>query len=235
MASIEQPHRFPWIALLAISAVIVACVYIVSLTGTVDLRLYFGNVPPTIGVILVCAVGLGTLHALHNLSGFSVYTPRSSIRRFLAAAALALPFMIAVTVADAVFRFPIDINVGLPTAIVFYPAMGYIAQIVLHVVPFALLLALGRLLFPASRPSLRIWVSIVLASLPEATFQVVSSLRGGEPGLMATFVAGHLFFFGLVELYLYRRFDYATMYAFRIIYYCYWHLIWGSLRIYWLF
>ena len=235
MSSIPQPRHFPVSSLIVTSAAVGACIYIVWLTGAVDFRLYFGNVPPTIAVVFVCVAGLGALYVLQKYSSFSVYR-RSTFRQGLCtAAALAIPFMIAVTVADVVFRFPIDINVALPSAILFYPAMGFLAQIALHIVPFAILLSLGNILFPASRLSWRLCVSIVLASLPEAAFQVVSSMSSGEPALIDAFVAVSLFFFGVVELYLYRRFDYATMYAFRIFYYCYWHLAWGNMRISWLF
>lgn len=51
------------------------------------------------------------------------------------------------------------------------------------------------------------------------------------PIALIVFVAGSLFLFGLVELWLYRRFDYATMFLFRMFYYAWWHLAWGSLSL----
>jgi hypothetical protein len=233
MRNIPQPRHFPISALIVSSAAVVAC--ITWLTGAMDFRPYFGNVPPTIAAVLVCVAGFSALYALHKYSRFSVYS-RSTFKHGLFVAAVSvIPFMIGVTVVDVVFRFPFDINVAFPSAILFYPAMGFLAQITLHVVPFAILLSLGNFLLPTSLLSFRLWGAIVLASLPEAAFQVVSSMSSEETTVIDAFVAVHLFLFGVVELYLYRRFDYATMYAFRIFYYCYWHLAWGNLRIYWLF
>jgi hypothetical protein len=35
----------------------------------------------------------------------------------------------------------------------------------------------------------------------------------------------------LVQLTLFRRYDFLTMYAFRLVYYLVWHVAWGHLRL----
>ena len=47
-------------------------------------------------------------------------------------------------------------------------------------------------------------------------------------------MATSLFLFGVVDLWLFRRFDFVTMYAFRMLYYAYWYVAWGTLRLIWL-
>jgi hypothetical protein len=41
--------------------------------------------------------------------------------------------------------------------------------------------------------------------------------------------------FTLVELNMFRRYDFVSMYAFRVVFYLWWHVIWGSVRLRWLF
>jgi hypothetical protein len=66
--------------------------------------------------------------------------PRSAILAPTHAAAV--PFMIAITGVDLALEFPRDLNVPFPEALLFYPAMGYVGQITLHLFPFAILLPL---------------------------------------------------------------------------------------------
>jgi hypothetical protein len=46
-------------------------------------------------------------------------------------------------------------------------------------------------------------------------------LRGRRPGRAGAFL----------QLYVFRRFDFASMYAFRLVYYAYWHILWGVIRL----
>jgi len=235
MTDQERANHFPWFQLTAVSVVIVSGIDCMSRWGAADLSAYFGQVPPLIGGVLVCATGTAALYLLHRIPGFYAYAPGAFKIGAPAAAALAVPFMIAITAIDVLLRFPRDINVPLPIALAFYPVMGFVAQMALHVVPFALLMVCSRQMFPAWTPARQFWMAALLAALPEALFQIAFSARDGEPGILAALVAAHLYLFGLAELYLYRRFDYASMFVFRMVYYGYWHVAWGTLRMSWLF
>jgi hypothetical protein len=105
----------------------------------------------------------------------------------------------------------------------------------LHVIPFALVLPAANGLLAGLAEQLRLRGSILLVSTGEAVFQVTTMQEQASPVSLTVFVAISLYLFGITELTLYRRFDYATMFAFRMIYYAYWHLAWGSLRPHWLF
>lgn len=234
MKNMKWDRPFPGPALAVLSVIVVACIFAVSSTDGVSFASYFGNVPPIAAAILVCLAGIAALYVLDKHHDFSVFKRRLSSRQFLIAVAAAIPFMVFVTVADLAIGFPVNINVPLPAAILFYPAMGYVAQMALHIVPLAILLSIGKTFFSPSSVHRRLWVSIVLVSMLESVFQVSASLSDGKLTLLGSLVAIHLFVFGLVELYLFRRFDYATMFIFRMTYYAYWHLAWGTLRLQWL-
>jgi hypothetical protein len=177
----------------------------------------------------VCSIGIAVLRLLQEHAGFCVKRPEIGLQKWLTAIGLAVPFMVTVTVADLLLEFPPDINVRFPSSLLFYPAMGFVAQIALHVVPFALFLFAFKRLFGALSSQLRVWLSIGLASLPEAAFQI-SGVAYAQAQTLTVFVAAQLFVFGLIELYLFRRFDFVCMYVFRLTYYGYWHVLWGYLR-----
>ena len=45
----------------------------------------------------------------------------------------------------------------------------------------------------------------------------------------------HIFLINLAELAIFRRYDFVSMYSFRLLYYLLWHIIWGYSRLRMLF
>lgn len=118
-----------------------ASVYAVAGESSVNFSAYFGGLKPVIATALVSGAGIAAFYALYRFRGFAVCEATAFGRGVRAAMLLALPFMVTVTVADILLGFPPDITVPLPAALVFYPIMGFIAQMALHVIPFALVLS----------------------------------------------------------------------------------------------
>ena len=56
-----------------------------------------------------------------------------------------------------------------------------------------------------------------------AGFQILAPRKTGR-GIAVSAVA-------CLQLYVLRRFDFASMYTFRLIYYGYWHIAWGVIRL----
>jgi hypothetical protein len=136
---------------------------------------------------------------------------------------------VAIVVADLIIRYPEDTNVPVPTALLFYPAVGLVAEIVFHVVPLAILLLT---LSPLARRLGRertVWLGIVLVAILEPTFQVLfegSALRWAD-----AYTWLHVFAIALLQLYVFRRYDFVSMVSFRLFYYAYWHIVWGTIRL----
>lgn len=162
---------------------------------------------------------------------FLVSKSSERARDLLEVMTFAIPFMVLVTIADLVLHFPQDINLALPYALLFYPTMGYVAQLALHVVPLAILMPLLGSIFSRWPSDRRTWSCIAIVAFLEATFQVTSTSAGDA---LTLFVAIHLFLFGVTEQYIFRRHDFIAMFLFRMTYYAYWHLAWGYLRLEWL-
>jgi hypothetical protein len=179
-------------------------------------------------VSIVVVLGLILFSYLLSSGQFAVYE-RGNPKRFLLAIALAVPFAAVIILVDRRAPFPVDTNVPFPDSIPFYPIMGYVAEVLFHILPFCLVyFVLGVLLGKASNTSI-IWISILISALIEPVFQVV--FGEGQPVWAVAYVGLHVFLIGLAEILLFRRYDFITMYAFRLAYYALWHVLWGHLRL----
>lgn len=188
---------------------------------------YFGALPPLLAAAIVVGAGAVAHLALRG-QGFSLFRARASRRGVPIGVLAALPFGLAIIVADVVFRFPEDLNVPPPEALLFYPVIGYVAEVVFHVVPLAIALTLGARVLRARSPRFVTGCLLVVA-LVEPTFQV--SFDADPYSWRAAYVGLHVLGFSLVQLWLYRRFDFVSMYAMRLSYYACWHLAWGVARL----
>jgi hypothetical protein len=48
-------------------------------------------------------------------------------------------------------------------------------------------------------------------------------------------VGVHIYVFNALQLYVFKRYDFLSMYAFRLVYYLHWHVVWGYMRLQLLF
>ncbi len=158
-----------------------------------------------------------------------------------------LPPLVAVAVAlaavaiafDLVIPFDEDINVAWPESVLFYPAVALLAEVVLHLLPLAILVTvLDRMADhradhrsdrpgPDNRTALAV---IVAVAAVEAALQTASALDGPDRR-SALFVAPHLLVIGVVELSAFRRWGFAALATFRLSYYLVWHVLWGPVRL----
>jgi hypothetical protein len=44
-------------------------------------------------------------------------------------------------------------------------------------------------------------------------------------------VGVHVLVFNLLSLWFFRRYDFLSVYVFRVSYYGFWHILWGQLRL----
>jgi hypothetical protein len=190
---------------------------------------YFGPVPPLLALAGVAGLGTVALTYLRARAGFCVVRrvpPRERLLPPAVAALLVLP----VVAVDLLGGFPRELNVPLPTALVFYPLIGAVAETVFHAVPLALLMAVLRRPLRGLGAERTVWICIVLASSIEPTFQVMMA-RGSSPVWATTYVGLHLAVFNLLALSLFRRVDFLAAYLFRLAYYLIWHIVWGVVRL----
>jgi hypothetical protein len=197
---------------------------------------YFGDIPPLLVVGAVAALGAVCLHFLGMRNWSAGFGPGRARRGLTVAAAGAALFGAAAVLADVtgVFPGPADLNVPPPYAMLFYPVVGYVVEIVFKALPLAVLLAISDRLFRSSAavggaPAPRApWPVLTLVALLEPGYQLgrADSVSWGE-----AYAGVHVFAINLAQLHLLKRYGFVTMYWFRLVYYAIWHVIWGYLRL----
>jgi hypothetical protein len=196
-------------------------------------RRFLGELNPIAMVVISAIVGAVALWFLHARYDFVIFMGKGTIPGLKLSAVLATVLAIAIVAADFFIRYPDDANVPLPHALLFYPSIGFVAEIIFHVLPLALLLII---LYPLSGWIGRdrfIWLGIFLVAVLEPTFQVTF---GGKPFTWGSaYIWIHVFAIASLQLYVFRRFDFMSMYSFRLFYYLYWHILWGVIRLHVIF
>ena len=80
-----------------------------------------------------------------------------------------------------------------------------------------------------------IWTGLLVAALVEPVFQVVAGFSDPVLRWATAYVGLHVFLISAAQLAIFKRYDFVSMYAFRLVYYLFWHIVWGYLRLEWLF
>ncbi len=177
---------------------------------------YFGSMPPA---ICVAALGVVAILVVPHLKRHGFWgAPR--VDAVLVAPSLVVGFAAFIIAVDSLAGLSSDLNAPLPWALLYYPAMGFAAQVALHLAPLVAILWSAPA-FSQRRP----WAVMTIAAAPEAALQALNA-----EGATASLVALHVLAFGVVEIYLLRQFGFAVMYAFRLGYYLLWHILWAVVR-----
>jgi hypothetical protein len=205
-------------------------------------RRFTGAVDPLLVVAGLCFSGAVLLPVLLH-HGLAIHR-KSCVRGLLHAAAFAALFGSVIIVADLTLPalrtiHPRDINVPFPESLLFYPVIGFIAEIVFHVLPLSLLLMVLPSIFKSIRLEATMWIAVPIVAALEPTFQAVLNVVGapliGAPHGYRWWAVGfdwvHIFLINLVQLLTFRRYDFLSMYSLRLVYYIIWHIVWGSVRL----
>jgi hypothetical protein len=121
---------------------------------------------------------------------------------------------------DLAIPFPQDLNVPLPEALLFYPAIALVAEVTFHLIPLAVLSVIA-----SRRPSSPLVFLPAVAAEPLFQF----ALNSGAT-LQSWLVLGNVSLISAVQIWLFLRFGAGSMIALRLIYYLCWHVLWGLQR-----
>jgi hypothetical protein len=192
---------------------------------------FFGGINPMIVFISVILVGGASLIYLESTGIFTIYGG-GSLKSSLISSAPAVILAAVIVLVDLVVVLPEDINVLFPESLLFYPAMGYVAEIVFHVLPLSLLL----FLLPRVSDCLSIdnifWPCLIVVSLVEPVFQILTGFSGQHSFLTILYTNGlHVFLINLIQMGVFKRSGFVSMYSFRMVYYLLWHIVWGYVRL----
>lgn len=185
---------------------------------------FFGRLDP-IGVMTgVAVIGVMAMAYLQGTSDFAVVGPGAG-RDIVSIIAWAVPLLAAAAIgSDIVLRYPEDTHVAVPDALRFYPAIAVFVEIALHVVPIAVLVTM---LGMPTGLDVTFWRIAIPVALIEAVLQAVYATSPGT----SVFSAAHLMVFGVAQVWVFWRFGFTWMLAFRLVYYALWHVAWGIARL----
>ena len=223
-------ERSQYLAIGIICSIIIVFSTVLFLTNPISFQRFFGNLNPLliIFVVIILFIVLSTVFLLYGW--FKVYR-RDNSRGILYAFILATSLSFVTIAIDIIFKYPEDINVLFPYSLIFYPTMGFVVEILFHVLPLSLILSIFTLIRKNRTPQKIIWISIVLISLLEPVYQLIYGTPTHFP-LSINFLFGfYLFLFNFIQLTLFKRYDFLSMYSFRLVYYIIWHILWGYLRL----
>lgn len=204
---------------------------ILSLSSGNFFQPYFRNISPPLAVTMISVLGVVSLGFLSSRRWFEICSRRESLRGVAWSSAFATLFAVPIILIDLTVVLPYQ-HVPPPQSLLFYPIMAYVAEIIFHILPLSVFLGLLGPLFKGRDSTMLVWLCIVLASSPEPIFQL--SWRSSEIPLswVEVYVGLHVFAFNVLQLSIFRRYDFVSMYACRLVYYLYWHVLWGSVHQY---
>lgn len=189
---------------------------------------YIDGLHPILAAALAASIGMACFAVLVPDSGFAVIRTGKTRQGVGVAALVATAFAAVIIVVDTFFvRYPRNLNTPLPVALVLYPALGLVVEIIFHVLPLTLLWLTLRMLGLVAR---RGWMAaaLIVVAVIEPTFQIEVERQPG-------FTWIHVFLFNSAQLLLFKRYDFVTMASLRLFYYVYWHMAWGVARLHLLF
>jgi len=211
---------------------VIISIAVTMMTGIISDSLlferYFGKINPLIIIISTSILGVILLSSLLAKGQFLIYK-KGNINGILLAG-LAVVFAAVIILVDIKVVFLNDINVLFPQSLLFYPAIGFVVEILFHILPMSLLFFFLSSFFKRISNRLIIWICILTVSILEPVYQTISFI-GYYPSWTVFYICFHILLINLVQLLIFKRYDFVSMYIFRLFYYLLWHIIWGYMRL----
>lgn len=179
-----------------------------------------GHAPLLPTVFLAACLGFPVLMVVQKLGPVNLRNTHLTIGIALELMALGPTLAMPPIAIDIFAPFPSDMNVQLPAAFLFYPAIALVADVLFHLLPLALLISLS----PRNTPVL--WIF-----LPVAFFEPLwQAFWASEDGGQSWLVFGSVSLISATQLWLFRNYGFGAMIALRVSFYLFWHVIWGAVR-----
>lgn len=222
-------QRQQLVILLGLSVAVVLCTIAAYFLDRLVFKRFLGAVNPILASIVIVLLGGALLLFFLARGWFAIYTAGNPMR-FLWAAGLVVLLATFMVLVDGRAVLPKDLNAPFPQSLFFYPAAGYAAEVLFHLLPLFILLIVPVSLLKSLQFEQIIWPCIIIVSFIEPVFQA-RPLFGKYPLWVAAYVFLNVWVISIAQLALFRRYDFVSMYAFRLMYYLLWHIIWGHARL----
>jgi hypothetical protein len=230
MESISS-DRLQYLIFLGLSLGVLGFVGILYVSNPLLFQRFLGRINPLIAFLCVIALGFILFFFLLSQNWFTVYE-KENLKGLLYATVLAASFGVLMILVDTRIIYPEDTNVLLPESLLFYPAMGFFADILFHVLPLTVLLVILSSILKSVDFGNVVWICIPIVSITESIYQMMHLASFNRYPLWAVIYVGiHVFLIGFSQLTLFSKYDFISMYSFRLVYYAFWHIGWGYVRL----
>ncbi len=218
-----------YLVFLGLSIAVMGLTGIIYFTNNQPFERFAGGINPLLAGTLTILLGGILFMFLLSRGWFAIYKKENlkGLYRYCGLAAILGTVMILV---DLKIIFPADTNVLFPASLLFYPALGFFVEILFHVLPLTLLLVMLTSLFRNAHFKNIIWTGILLVALLEPVYQTLW-MGNRYPLWAVAYVGLHVFLINLFQLIIFKRYDFISMYSFRLVYYLFWHIGWGYVRL----
>ena len=223
-------ERNQYIFFIILSMVILLFSGILYLSNPLSFQTYFGNLNPLIIIPLIITLGIVVFTYLFSCELYKIYN-KENLRGILYCFTIAPILTINVILIDLYFTYPEDINVLFPQSLMFYPTMAYVVEILFHLAALSVLLLFLTSVVKKVKLEKIIWICIVIVSFFEPIFQIIFGSSTEFPLWIHICFGLHLYLFNFIQLSIFKRYDFLSMYLFRLVYYLFWHIIWGYIRL----
>ena len=198
------------------------------------MRLYFkhslARLIPSIAILVIILLWIFLSTFLLSRRWFVTYKA-GKIKGILVASGLASLMGLAILLVDLKASFPLMSTDFFRIHFFFYPIFGYVVEVIFHLLPLALTLFLVTTFFKDTSFEKVIWPCILIVAIIEPIFQTALGFSRPYPTWVTGYVFVHIFLINLFQLLIFKRYDFVSMYSFRLVYYAIWHILWGHVRL----
>lgn len=223
--------RVQYLVFIGLSLGVLGFVGILHFANRLLFQRFLGRIDPLRTFLFVAILGLVLLAFLLSQKWFAIYEKENlkALPRFSSVAALLGIIMILV---DTKIVFSADMNILFPKSLLFYPAIGLLVEVLFHVLPLAVLLVTLNSILKNVNFETIVWICIPIVALLEPTYHLMDMVSANQfPVWAVVYVGFHIFLINFFQLIIFRKFDFISMYSFRLVYYLFWHIGWGYVRL----
>lgn len=228
-------ERLQYLIYAGLSVGVVTSTGIIYFSDNLLFQRFIGRINPLMAFFMITILGVILFTFLLYEGRFAIYKTENLAVLFRYSVLAALFVIISILV-DLKVGFPADMNILFPKSILFYPAIGFLVEIVFHVLPLTIFLTSLTIIFKNISYASILWICILIVALLEPAFQAMPMVSSNLfPFWAVAMVSLNIFIFNLSQLLIFRRYDFISMYSFRLAYYLFWHIGWGYIRLRFLF
>jgi hypothetical protein len=228
-------ERFQYLVYMGVSLVVLSFTLILYFSERQVFQRFLGSIDPLVAILAAVVVGFILLSTLLAEKWFVIFD-RENLPGLLRFSGLAALLGVIMIIVDTRIIFPADINILFPQSLLFYPAMAFFVEILFHALPITMFITLLNSILKNPNLNTISWISIFIISVAEPIYQTLDMVSSKHfPIWAVAYVGFHIFLINFFQLFIFKKYDFIAMYSFRLVYYLFWHIGWGYMRLSWLF